>query len=537
MANKGKKLTKKERLAIRQKQLWKKRLIIGGIVLVAGWLLVKNFLLSEESQNKRSSKLEMDGKKLALTYCSSCHAAPKAEILPRSYWEKVLPIMGFFLGAGKDEYIFVDYLDPKARTRLSASGLFPKTPMITKEQWQAIRSFYLQNSPEQLSARETSDFGTILPQFQIKALPWKSHTEGLSYLHAEQGQFELGYYTETESYYVRLDSRGKELVRTSIASPLADIKRRQEGDLLLLMGELKNLDIPTGKLLQRSDSLLQLMTYLERPINVEVEDFDQDGTEDILVAEFGKFLGGLNLYSRFGQGQTVRLHPGSGSVQTIVKDVNKDGLKDVYVLVAQEDESVYLFTNQGNLNFEKKRLLRLPAHYGTTHFELLDMDGDGDDDIICSSGDSGDYGIILKPFHGVRIFENQGEDQFKLIWFFPQQGAYGTASADYDQDGDIDIASIGYFASALDRDKERFIYFENISNQDKKWQFKPHTFPGNPNDCWMLIHKADVDMDGDLDILLGANAKVLSAENRKAKAKEWQEQGGMVTVLKNQLLR
>lgn len=515
---------------IRIKDLLHKGLVL---IIVACLLSCNN---SKTNRGLKSAPATDKGLQLAIKYCSSCHVFPKAEILPTTYWGKVLPIMGFFLGAGKEKFMFADYLNPVAKERLSKSGLFPEAPIIRVEDWIEINKYYLRYSPKQLKVDDTPEFDMNLGQFSVEALPWKSSHEGLSYLNFLDNHFEIGFYTEDASYFIALDKNGSEVEKTKIASPLSDIHKSKKGKLMLLMGKLNNIDEPTGELVLKNDSLQELIFPLERPIDFEVDDFNNDGVEDLLVAEFGKFLGGINIYSFGDTLRKINLHSSSGAVKIIQKDVNNDGLKDFYALVTQADESVYLFLNSGGFTFEKKRLLRLPAHYGTTNFELVDFDGDGDDDIICASGDSGDYGIILKPFHGVRIFENIDEKTYKQIWFFPQQGAYGTASADYDNDGDIDIASIGYFASYLNRDQELFIYFENKSTEDKKWQFEPHGVRGKKDDCWILITNGDIDNDGDLDIILGANSKVLDPKRKTSKLREWQDEGGMVTILKNNLV-
>ena len=501
------------------------------------------YLLSCTIDENKSQKIKRPdpndrGLQLAQNYCSGCHAFPKAEILPTTYWGRLMPIMGFFLGAGKEKFKFADYMDPIAKERLSNSGLFPEESIIDIQDWIEINKYYLNFSPRELVVDDTPDFDMNLTQFTAEELPWKNsnEVEGLSYIDFVNDQFEVGLYNENESNFIKLDNEGNEIEKTSLPSPLADVKKSEKGELILLMGKLNNIDVPTGRLILKQDSLEELIAPLERPINFEIADFNNDGQDEILVAEFGKFLGGINLYSVTDSLEKINIHPHSGALKIILKDVNNDGLQDFYVLVAQADESVYLFTNQGDLKFEAKRVIRLPAHYGTTHFDLVDFDGDGDDDIICSSGDSGDYGIILKPFHGVRIFENQGNHQYKQAWFFPQQGAYGTVSADYDDDGDVDFASIGYFATYLNRDREVFIYFENISTQEDKWQFIPHGFRGKKDDCWILINQADVDNDGDIDIILGANSKVLHPEKKAEKLDQWQKHGGILTVLKNKLV-
>ncbi|WP_185783038.1 FG-GAP repeat domain-containing protein [Croceivirga lutea] len=190
--------------------------------------------------------------------------------------------------------------------------------------------------------------------------------------------------------------------------------------------------------------------------------------------------------------------------------------------------------NKGDFKFEKRQLVSLPSYYGTTHFELLDFDNDGDEDIICSSGDSEDFTSALKPYHGIRIFENTGNHKYNQVWFHRQEGAYGTACADYDNDGDIDIASIGYYASLKNKDKEAFIYFENISSSDDKLEFKAYAPLISNENCFMLIKSKDIDNDGDLDILLGSNSRIFSGRSRKGSLNNnWQKKGGIITILRN----
>ena len=52
----------------------------------------------------------------------------------------------------------------------------------------------------------------------------------------------------------------------------------------------------------------------------------------------------------------------------------------------------------------------LPTN-GSTHFQLLDFNGDDKKDILYSNGDNGDYPPILKPYHGIHLFLNKNEHQ------------------------------------------------------------------------------------------------------------------------------
>ena len=107
-----------------------------------------------------------------------------------------------------------------------------------------------------------------------------------------------------------------------------------------------------------------------------------------------------------------------GAIKAYVRDYNKDGLPDIYVLFAQADESIFLYTNKGNGNFEEKRLLRFPPCYGSTYFELADFNKDGFDDIVYSCGDNADFSRVLKPYHGVYIYTNDGRNNYTQQYFF-----------------------------------------------------------------------------------------------------------------------
>jgi hypothetical protein len=476
----------------------------------------------------------LNGEQLAKLYCATCHGFPKAEFLPKKYWEEVLPIMGMHYRKLKEGKIFSDFTNEVAKERLKASGLFPEEDVLNDQQWGAIRKYYALNAPEELPEVEQPVFDYNLPQFTKVVLPWKSTGEGLTYLNFYQGNYEIGFNTEKEFGYIKLDKEGKQITKQELSYPLVDVLKNGKSELLLIMGRMANVDEPTGEIVVNAEGKLhKFIDKLERPVDFILEDFDNDGVVDILVAEFGKYLGGINIYSRLKTLNKTNIHDKSGAVKFVVKDVNKDGLKDFYVLIAQEDESVYLFMNEGDLKFNEKRLLQLPPYYGTTHFELLDMDGDGDDDIICSSGDSDDFVSVLKPMHGVRIFENDGDSNFTQVWFHNQEGAYGTAVADYDNDGDIDIASIGYYASYRNKDQEGFLYFENKSSVDQPWQFKTYSPLGNEHNCFMLIKAKDIDNDGDLDILLGSNSGIFGDNNKALKSEQWKKNGGVLTILRN----
>src|SRR4029077_15370304 len=142
------------------------------------------------------------------------------------------------------------------------------------------------------------------------------------------------------------------------------------------------------------------------------------------------------------------------------------GLPDIWALFAQGDERIILYTNKGDGRFEEKNILSFPAVYGSTYFELDDFNGDGLPDILYTCGDNADFSPVLKPYHGVYIFMNDGNNNFKQKYFFPMYGCFKAIARDFDKDGDLDIAAISFFADYNNHPEESFVYLENKGGMD-----------------------------------------------------------------------
>jgi hypothetical protein len=191
--------------------------------------------------------------------------------------------------------------------------------------------------------------------------------------------------------------------------------------------------------------------------------------------------------------------PLPGAIKAYVNDFNHDGLPDIWALFAQGEEGVFLFTNKGHGNFAAKELLRFPPSYGSSYFELADFNNDGYPDIVYTCGDNADFSPILKPYHGIYIFLNDGSNHFEQKVFFPINGCYKAIARDFDNDGDLDIASISFFADYEHQPEESFVYLENKGNFD----FYPYSFPGSNLGRWLTMDAGDIDGDGLIDIVLG----------------------------------
>jgi hypothetical protein len=130
---------------------------------------------------------------------------------------------------------------------------------------------------------------------------------------------------------------------------------------------------------------------------------------------------------------------------------------------------------------------------------LADFNKDGHPDILLTNGDNWDLSPIKKYYHGIRILMNDGQNNFKQTWFYPCYGAEKAIARDFDLDGDLDIAAIA-FSDDLPKTEQGFIYLKN----DGKMNFTAFSTPDAANGKWITLEAADLDHDGDEDIIIGS---------------------------------
>ncbi|KLU04462.1 hypothetical protein RISK_003516 [Rhodopirellula islandica] len=205
---------------------------------------------------------------------------------------------------------------------------------------------------------------------------------------------------------------------------------------------------------------------LGRVAEVQPGDFDSDGDLDFIVAVFGwRKTGGLYLLRRDGEVdiqlgaeaftlETIDERSGPVNVPTI--DLNGDGHLDFVALISQEHEVIEAFFNDGTGHFRNVVMHAAPdPSYGSTGIELVDLDRDGDVDVLYSNGDSFDRGA--KRHHQIQWLENPFEDQrqwkesspaksgqapraeFRHHRLASMPGVLRAQAGDFDGDGDLDV--------------------------------------------------------------------------------------------------
>lgn len=471
------------------------------------------FVSCKEGYHRNQSHAEIpdasieEGQKLAVKYCQSCHLLPDPSLLDAKTWEDgALPAMGPMLGIFK--HLYQNYPNGKKDPNLD-SNFYPSKPLLTHEEWQSIIDYYIAVSPDSLlqPAQIAAEKG--LPGFQVVPTRFKVASPTSSYVKIDTVNHQLLLADLFTQYLYRFNSdlNLKDSVNTKGA--VVDIEHRNNELLLCNIGEIN----PNNKKLGTANFInvtkdgaftadtTALLTRLARPVQISPADFNKDGITDYLVCEFGFMQGSLSLYRGDKNGsftkQLLRNFP--GAEKAYIQDYNKDGLPDIWVLFAQGDEGVFLFTNKGNGKFEQQQVLRFPSVYGSTFFELVDFNKDGYIDIVYTCGDNADYSQVLKPYHGIYIFLNNGKNNFKQQYFYHMNGCYKALARDYDNDGDLDIAAISFFADYAKNEDEGFLYLENIGNNS----FKPHALPEARAGRWLTMDAGDLDGDGKIDLVLG----------------------------------
>lgn len=467
-------------------------------------------LLFTLSCNKQS-----EGEKLAQTYCASCHLFPEPSLLDKTTWKNnVLPIMAQQLGlqiVNGEAYPDIQKGD---------NGKFESIASITPEEWAKIVAFYGENAPEKLPIQNRGPISVISDLFSVKpiSIP-QSSFPSLTYIKIDSANQQI--YAASDSMLSVFDKKASTVLAQKVKETIVDIEFGNTFQKLgnrtvyitnigilnpndLAKGSIHSFDFDGKTYFKNTRILLENLT---RPVQSISVDLDKDGLIDQLICGYGNKNGSLvwnkNLGSNKFQEQVIRPFP--GAIKAYIDDVNKDGLPDIWVLFAQAQEGIFLFTNKGKGSggvplFDTKEILRFSPINGSSFFELVDLNKDGHKDILYTSGDNADYTThVLKPYHGVYGYLNDGKNNFSQAFFYPINGCFKALARDFDKDGDLDIATIAYFPDFKNQPKEGFVYLENKG----KFTFSATSIKEVNAGNWLVMDAADLDADGDEDIVLG----------------------------------
>lgn len=482
---------------------------------------------------------DLSGEELARIHCGSCHQFPVPARLSKHFWRtRVLPQMAYRLGVKDPEYAV--QINMQEEQQMREAGMFTNVAVIDSQAWRKIVDYYLREAPDSLPA--PADRQKVVPgldRFKPRDVDLGLGAEALTCLLHWSPEQERLYVGDGRNQLLRLNGAGEIVDRFRLQSPPLAVHAYPDGSAYLLaVGYFHPNDTPRGQLyhLSADGKIKSLLEGLPRPVDMAFADLDDDGREDFVLCGFGHFSGRLSWFRSLGGEQFEEnvLVSTPGAVKTYIIDFNGDGRPDILTLLAQGDERILVHYNEGGGQFREERLLRFDPVFGSVYFEPVDFDADGDLDILYVNGDNADFSYCLKPYHGLRLFENDGNNQFSEAFFFPIYGAFKVQARDFDADGDLDLAAISFFPDFEGAPEESFVYLENISDSaGSPYRFAPATFEVSPRGRWITMESADFDGDGDDDIALGSFV-FSPTPSPPALTRQWAETGPNVLMLLNQ---
>ncbi|MFT6709571.1 MAG: hypothetical protein ACJATF_004440 [Flavobacteriales bacterium] len=374
---------------------------------------------SASSSADQSTTALQSGEELAKIYCASCHLYPTPDLLDKKTWTNfVLIRMGSFMGiyqnangSGYVSTISDQWLEPGVGGQgVKAANVYPNQAIVTIPEWEKIIDFYIKNAPDQLPKVQMKVIKVGIPFFKSRRFNQQKNLVPLVQSMAVDEVNKVVYAAEYKGGIYKFDNKGKQLGEFKAKGHIVEMKATKDEFLFLDMASRYASDDPKGAF-YTAKSFEDLTkkrieisaNKLMRPVDFSIGDLTGNQKED-------------------GNYERHEIFKDDGTIKSEITDLNNDGKNDIIALKGNSGEGIDWYLNEGDGNFKRERKLHFPPTNGSTHFQLIDFDKDGVEDLLYSNGDNGDDTPIVKPYHGIHFFLNKN-GEYKEEFFIPLNGA------------------------------------------------------------------------------------------------------------------
>lgn len=255
------------------------------------------------------------------------------------------------------------------------------------------------------------------------------------------------------------------------------------------------------------DRLLNQMYSTEGP-KLAIGDIDNDGDNDLFI---GGSKGNIPTILKAHNGTFTPLmntdfdkNKNSEDTNSLFFDADNDGDLDLYVCSGGVEFSqfsssftdrLYMNDGKGNFSLSNQNLPTKEGYHSTSTVIASDIDNDGDLDLFVGERSiPGKYGLPCSGF----ILKNDGRGNFSEVsaQIAPDLNTIGMITdalfIDLNKDNFDDLVIVGGYMG-----------IEILINQNGQFSKKENNPLSNLKGWWNTIEKADLDNDGDLDLIVG----------------------------------
>jgi len=421
--------------------------------------------------------------RLLLEKCGSCHLVPEPKSLTEDIWRtSIFPKMSeYFIWEGSSKFVYANksFYNKKGSVAMNDSL------------WVLLQDHFGNNALEEVVIRknEVLDEQTFFDVARLNNLCDVPSITAMDITNSSSIWFAC------DSMIASIDRKGKVIRQVPSGSVVSYLKEDDSGDVIILnAGELRPHNMALGsinKLSKDHNTEVVIKDDLFRPV------YAIFNNQEITVSEFGHDQGRVTKYLLQGTGDHKIVHKLPGSYKLFEVDIDGDDELEIVVQSSQASEGIYIIEERNGL---VKKVISFPPEYGLSDVDTADINNDGHTDLVVALGDNADHSNMLKEFHGIEVYINDGKGRFTSRYKYPMYGATQVQWIDVNHDDYLDLVVAAYFPHEVNDAVRILLNKANVN----ELAFTPYQLSESMLGRWMTMEKGDVDQDGDEDLILGS---------------------------------